>query len=178
MIEPKQIIAGFPYSWTKKLPLYKASAGWTLAYSITSPNAQYDVTAVGNGDDFDVAILKTESEKFEAGLFTLIGFVDDGTDGPIRVFSNDLVIVPDPRKPGDFRSYAQKALEAIKATLLKSATKDQQSLTVDGQSLQRRTMAELLTLRDRWEREVRKEKRLADLAAGIGKPGRVQTRFK
>jgi hypothetical protein len=177
MIEPKQIIAGLSYSWTKKLPLYKASDGWTLAYTIVSQNAQYDLTVVASGDDFDVTILKADSAKFEAGSFKLIGYVDDGTDR-IQVFCNDLVIVPDFTKAGDFRSYAAQTLEAIEAMLLKSASKDQQSITVDGQSLARRTVADLLTLRDRFQREVRLEKKAADIAAGIGKPGRVQLRFK
>lgn len=177
MKEPKQITAGLSYSWTKKLPLYLASAGWTLGYSIVSQNAQYDVTVVANGDDFDVSILKADSAKFEAGMFKLIGYVDDGTDR-IQVFCNDLVIVPDFTKASDRRSYAAKTLEAIEAMLLKSASKDQQAVMVDGQSLTRRTVADLLTLRDRFQREVRAEKRAADIAAGIGKPGRVQLRFK
>lgn len=177
MIEPKQITAGLSYSWTKKLPLYKASAGWTLAYSIVSQNAQYDVTVVANGDDFDVTILKADSAKFEAGLFKLIGYVDDGTDR-FQVFCNDLVIVPDFTKPADFRSYAAQTLEAIEAMLGKSASKDQQSFMVDGQSLARRTVDDLFKLRDRFQREVRIEKREADRLAGIGKPGRVQLRFK
>jgi hypothetical protein len=177
MVEPKQITAGLSYAWTKSLPKYKASAGWTLAYSITSINAQYDVTVVANGDDFDASILKADSEKFEAGGYKLIGYVDDGTDR-FQVFCNDLTVFPDFTGAADLRSFAESTLEAIEAMIAGSAGKDQQSVTVDGQTLVRRTVADLIVLRDRFQREVRAEKRAADLASGIGKPGRVQVRFK
>ena len=66
----------------------------------------------------------------------------------------------------------------LRAMIGESASKDQQMLMVDGQSLQRRTVADLLVLLDRFESDVRREKRAADIAAGVGRKNNVQLRFQ
>ena len=177
--EPKQIIAGMSYAWTKSFALYPASS-WSLTYSIVSQNAVYEIEAVANVDDFDIEILASDSIDYAAGgFYTLFGYVDDGSGTKIPVFKNALTIFPDPTKAADMRSYAVTTLEAIEAMIAKSAGKDQQSVMVDGQTLQRRTVADLLMLRDRFQREVASEKRAADIASGLTDgPGRLQLRFK
>ena len=176
MAEPRKITAGLSYSWDKTLSDYPATA-WTLAYSLVNNANQYDVTASADGDDYAAAITKAASAAFEPGAYRLIGYVDDGTDRT-QVYIGDLIVEPDFTKVSDRRSYAEKTLEAIEAVVAHAATKDQESITVDGQTLVRRKPADLIMLRDRFKREVAAEKRAADFAAGIGGTGRVQLRFK
>lgn len=178
MPEPKKITAGLTYKWTRTLSDYPASDNWALKYSIVNVGAQYDVAAVADGDAFDVTIAKAASAKYAAGAYKLIGYVDDGTERH-QIYCADLIVSPDfTAGVADLRSYAQKTLEAIEALLANAATKDQSSVMVDGQTLTRRTYAELLTLRDRFRREVASEERAAKAANGIGRPGRVQLRFR
>ena len=176
MAEPRKITAGLSYSWDKSLTDYPATA-WTLAYSIVNNAEQYDVTASADGDGYDVAITKAATAVYEPGAYRLIGYVDDGTDRK-QVYIGDLIVEPDFTNVSDRRSYAEKTLEAIEALIANAASKDQESVTVDGQTLVRRKPVDLIMLRDRFKREVAAEKRAADMAAGIGGTGRVQLRFK
>lgn len=177
MPEPTKITAGLSYSWTKSLSSYLASAGWSLAYSIVNGSSQYTVEATADGDDFAVEITRADSVKYAEGLYRLIGYVDDGT-ARHQVYCSDLVVNPDFTKVAELRSYAEKTLEAIEALLANAATKDQASVMVDGQTLARRSYADLIMLRDRLRREVAAERRAAKAASGIGHSGRVRLRFR
>lgn len=176
MPEPTVISAGLSYSWSKSLTDYPAST-WTLAYSLVNHQHQYDISAAANGDDYAVSITKTESAIFEPGRYHLIGFVDDGTDR-VQIYAGEVYVYPDYTEVADLRTWAEKTLDAVEAVIANTATKDQQSVMVDGQTLIRRSMADLIMLRDRMRREVAAEKRAADVAAGLGHSGRVQLRFK
>ena len=174
--EPTTISAGLSYTWTKSLSDYPATA-WTLSYSIVNSVNQYDVTSAASSDDHVVSILKAASAVYDVGAYRLIGYVDDGTDR-VQVYAGDLVVQPDFTSVAEMRSYAEQTLAAIEALIAKAATKDQQSIMVDGQTLTRRSYAELLVLRDRFKREVKKERRAQQIADGLGGNGRVQLRFK
>jgi len=178
MAEPKKITAGNSYAWSRSFALYPASGGWSLNYAITSANGHYVAAAVPNGDAFDVTIAPADSAKFEPGAYKLIGYVQKAASDRIVIYAHDLSVSPDFTKAGDFRSAAEKNLVAINAVIANAATKDQASVMVDGQTLTRRSYAELIVLRDLFEREVRREQRAADVASGIDvAPGRVQLRF-
>lgn len=176
MPEPTTITAGLSYAWSKSFSDYPAGSGWTLAYSIVNNKDQFDVSSSANGDDFDVAIPTSESADYVPGLYRLIGYVDDGTDRK-QVYCGDLIIQPDFTEVADMRSYAERVLGAIESVIEGSATKDQQSVMVDGQTLIRRTPTDLIMLRDRFRREVESERRAANMANGET-VGRVQLRFQ
>lgn len=177
MREPTVINAGFSYTWTKSLSDYPASASWALSYSLVNSVNQYEIASTASGDDHVVSIIKTASAEYAVGSYRLVGYVDDGTDR-VQVYSGDVVVQPDLTKVADLRSYAESTLDSIEAMIAKSASRDQQSVMVDGQTLVRRTFTELIVMRDRFKREVAAERRAAEVAAGIGGNGRVQLRFK
>lgn len=177
MTEPKTIHAGSSYSWSKSLSDYPASDGWTLKYSIVNCDNQFDVTAVANGDDYDVTIATTDSAEYVEGAYKFVGYVEKAGER-VQVYGADLVIRPDFTNAADMRSYAERVLEAVEAVIEGTASKDQQSVMIDGQTLVRRPVADLITLRDRFKREVESERRAQDAASGVGGSGRVQLRFK
>lgn len=174
--EPQSISVGFSYSWRRSLADYPAST-WTLKYSIVNASDRFEITATADGDDHVVAIAATASADYKAGQFKLVGYVEQGSDKHI-VYSADLEICPDPLKVSDQRTYAERVLEACELMIEGSASKDQQSLMVDGQTLVRRTVEDLIKLRDRFKREVAKERREAEVASGIRRKSRVQVRLR
>lgn len=76
----------------------------------------------------------------------------------------------------DVTTHATKVLAAIEAVIEGRATVDQQSYTIEGRTLQRTPMQDLLLLRDRYKREVAQEQ--GELAAAEGRPTRSVIRTK
>ena len=181
MSEPTDvIIAGESYAWTRKFSLYPATA-WTLTYQLVGLGHNTEITSTPNGDSFDVVLTRTQTEALTAGKgYRLIGRVDNVVDPEQRkiVYSQTIEVAPDVTKVVDLRTYAQRTLAAIEAVIEKTASKDQQTITVDGQTLVRRSPDQLLKLRDRFQREVRDEERDEAIASGKCEPGRVQMRFR
>ena len=62
-------------------------------------------------------------------------------------------------------SFASEMLEKVEAMLIGKADKDVQSYTHNGRSLNKFTIAELMTLRDQLKSEIKKEKLEKELAS-------------
>jgi len=177
MSEPKRITAGNSYSWEKSLADFPPADGWTLHYSLVNAVNKYQFDAADDGQTYSIAIGVDVSKDFVAGEYKLIGYVAKAGERK-TVFSERLIVRPDFSDLADFRSYAEKVLEAINATIAKTATKDQQSITVDGQTLARRSIADLLLLKRHFAREVARERQAAKIKKAGGLAGRVSTRLK
>jgi hypothetical protein len=177
-MEPKKIVAGNSYKWTRSFTDYLPSAGWTVRYQLIGLGQNYTFDATVNGETFEVVVPASVTAEIAAGgSYRLVGLrIHAANDERGTFYSFPTPVIADPAKIGDVRSYAERVLAAIEAMIEKSASKDQQAIIVDGQSLQRRTATDLLMLRDRFRREVQDERRKEELAAGIGSTGRVQLR--
>ena len=176
MSEPKKITAGNSYDWVVDFGDYSPVDGWSLHYSIVNNANIFNVDATDDGTVYQVSIPTAESALYPEGEYKLIGYVSSASER-VTLYSDRLIVQPDFTKISDFRSYSEKVLDAINATIAKAATKDQQSVTVDGQTLARRTYADLLVLRDRFKTAVAAERR-ADKIKKSGKiAGHVSVRF-
>ena len=74
-------------------------------------------------------------------------------------------------------THATRVLAAIEAVLERRATKDQESYTIDGRSLSRTPISELLLLRNLYRREVQLEAQAENVAAGKANGRMILTRF-
>lgn len=175
MSEIKKIHAGDSASWSKTLGEYTDADGWSARYSIVNQCGAHSVAGVADGDDFDFTVAANVSADWKPGEYRMIGYVTKGTER-IRFYNGYLTVLADFTEAADFRSYAEQVLEAVEAVIAKTASTTQQQVTVDGQTLIRRSTADLLVLRDRMKREVRSEK-AAEKAKRLGRfPGRVLVR--
>ena len=75
-------------------------------------------------------------------------------------------------------SHAEKVLAAIEAALERCASTDQMNYSIEGLSLARTPIADLLTLRDRYKAEVVREKQAAAFKEVPGRGRQVFTRFR
>ncbi len=176
MAEPRKITAGNSYSWTVSSSDYPASDGWVVSYSLSNTNEQFDITSVANGDDHDATILSASSQKYVAGVYDLVGFAV--LSGERKIFySQPCEIKPDPASMNDHRSYAKRIVDAIEATIEGKASADAQSLAINGKTLTRYPIADLLVFRDRFKREVATEDAARKLAGSNNSGGIVRVRF-
>jgi hypothetical protein len=176
MTEPSEIIQGNSYEWERNLPEYPASA-WTLKYTISNADSAVTFTASPSGDAFAMSLSTADTSALSPGRYTLSAYVEQ-TGKRVLVDQRDLEVKPDLSAAADRRSYAQRALEAIEATILGAASNSQQQVEIDGRSISRYTPEQLIVLRDRLKREVEAEKAAARASRGGYIPGRVLVRFR
>lgn len=172
--EPTQLRAGDTWKWRREdLTDYPAPT-WTLRYEIKNATAAFQIAATADGAHHAVTVAKATTATYAPGAYQWVAFVDDGTErytigsGHLEVLRNF-----DDDTAFDVRSHAAKVLDAIEAVIEGRASLDQQSYTINGRSLVRTPIAELLVLRDRYRAEVARE----SAAAGLGERRRTYVRF-
>lgn len=175
------LTAGDTLDFTTSVPDYPASAGWTLKYRLAprSAGTAIDLTAAANGDDFDVTATSTTTASWATGWYTWTAFVEKAGERytvgrgqlEIRAASSTLAAAT------DGRGHARKVLDAIEAVLENRATLDQESYAINGRSLKRMPIEELLKLRQVYRAEVLGEEAAERLDAGLGMARKVQVRL-
>lgn len=141
------------------MPDYPAPE-WSLTAILRGPSA-VDVVSIASGSSHILAIPATQTSELEAGEYAVALRVTDGTD-VFEIERGSVVVEADivSLEAGhDARSQAKRSLENINAVLEARASIDQQSYTINGRSLQRTSIAELLQLKKHFEKAVASEGR-------------------
>lgn len=156
-------------------------ATWTLTYRIVgNADATASVDATNSGGNYLTTFTKAETSKLVAGDYELIGTITDGTER-FTVYTGKIKVIGDFTAADgatDTRSHARKTLEAVKAVLEDRATRDQESYTINGRSLNRTPLADLVMLRNDYQALVNREEQAARLAKGLGHKGNIFVRFR
>lgn len=177
--EPTGLIAGDTAKWLKTLADYPASAGWVLTYTLISAASKIIITAIADGDNYLVNVAPSVTIAYMAGDYdyraqvTKAGEAYTVTSGRITVQPSFGVATL------DSRTQARKILEAVESRLLGTATSGVLEYEIAGRRLKHYSLAELLTLRDRFRAEVNREDAATQMANGIsgGIKGRTYVRF-
>lgn len=175
--EPASIVAGDTAKWKKSLSDYPAGT-WTLHYSLINSSNKYSIVATADGTDHSVTIPAATSAGYAAGVYRVFGYVTNGTERA-TVYEADIEIKPDlaTLTTFDSRTHVKKTLDAIEAVIEKRATSDQQKYTIQGRSLERTPMPDLIALRDKYQALYLSEKKADDLKKGIGGKNNIYVRI-
>lgn len=178
---PARFAAGDTLRWRFASADYPASAGWSLAYRLVGAGVALTIPATADGDGFIAEATAANTGALaitSPGLpCTLYGYASKGAERFV-MFQAPCMVLPNPASvTGDQRAHAAKTLAAIEALIEGRATKDQQSYRIGDRELSRIPIPELLTLRDYYKQEARREADAAALASGISRPRLVLTRF-
>ncbi len=173
---PRTFTAGDVLSWAFSLPEYSADDGWSAEVRIAGPANNLVVPTVGTGTEYTAEITQAVTDQLNAERAEVFVIVTDGSQ-KITCYRQAITVRPDPRGDSyDPRTHEAKTLDAIQALLEKKATKDQQTLTHDGQSLARYTFDQLISLEKLYRRRVAKQRRLeGDRARGRSR--KIKMRF-
>lgn len=170
--EPLQARSGTTWAWTKSLTDYPASA-WTLTYYFKQEGASgsyFSAVASASGADYAVTVAAATTAGYAAGTWTWVAQVAGGSSEVYEVDRGSLEILPKYTASAalDDRSHARICLDAIEAVLQNRATQDQQEYAIEGRSLKRTPIADLLRLRDYYLAEVFSEKNAERRRNGYG----------
>lgn len=173
--EPASLRAGDTAQWTKSLPDFPASEGWTLSYDLVSATVHYTFNASASGDNYSVTVTAATTSGWTAGEYQWAAKVSKA--GEVHeVASGAIVIKPSFGAAVDARSHARKTLDAIEAWI-ENRDIGVAEYEVNGRRLKAIPIEQLLVLRDRYRREVRAEDDAARAAAGLPSRNKLLVRF-
>jgi hypothetical protein len=135
---PAELQIGDTWQWTETLAQYPASSGWVLSFSLyryEQPVIQINATASGDGFSLSVPAATTAGKV--AGEWQWTANVAKGADR-FTVETGTVCLKPDLAAAGpttDLRTENEKILEALVATQQRRATKEQESMQINGRAI-------------------------------------------
>lgn len=152
------IYAGATLDLTVTLTAYPAP-DWSLRLHLRGPH-QIDLISTADGPGHRLAASAAVTSGWDAGAYWYSLRAQNGADVQI-VEEGQIAIRPDIASivgQHDGRSHAERVLAAIEAVIENRATVDQQAYEINGRSLTRTPIADLLKLRATYRDEVRRER--------------------
>ena len=169
---PPRFVTGDSLSNTLSLPGYPASAGWVLHYRLVPRDHGGDAltfNSTASGDDHVIAVPAATTAAWAAGAYAWASWVVNGAQS-FSLEQGTTQLLPNPRTtsagPLDLRTPAQIALDNVRLTIQGKATADVLKYEINGRSLERYPMRELIALETHLQTQVNRESRAAALAAG------------
>lgn len=174
--EPALINAGDTAKWLKALTDYPASSGWVLSYTLVNAAQRYIFSAATSGDEFLVTVAAATTAAWVAATYDYRATATKSGE-VYTVATGRITIAPAFGAAVDARSQARRTLEAIESTLEGRASSATAEYEIAGRKMKYIPVPELLQLRDRYRRDVSAEDTAAQIAKGLGNPGRIYVRF-
>lgn len=160
--EPNTITAGDTAKWKRCLVDYSAADGWVLSYSFRKEGdgQLINFSATASGPDHLVNVLTATTLTWAAGDYNGQAYVSKSGER-FRVWQGRITILPDfTTQEVDTRSQAKIILDYLDEVFEKVSRKQTINATVEGVSLQLRSMDELIKARNYWGTIYAKEQRI------------------
>ena len=178
--EPTEINPGDSLKWNRQdLSTNYPAPTWTLTYYFRGPDGKFDIIATPASTFFSVSVAPATTTTYKPGDYVWTAKVSDGTD-TYTVDSGICIVNVDlsTKSAGyDPRSHVKKTLDALEATILKKASKDQLKTEIDGIAIQRLSPEELRAWRKEYRMEYQKELNAEKIKNGKATGRRVLVKF-
>ena len=160
---------------------YTPADGWamTLRLAPRSSGTPIDISTTASDDNqgFAVEVSSATTANWAAGNYSAFALVTlSGERKTVHIGEVEILADPATATAFDVRTHARKVLEAIEAVLENRATTDQQSMTINGRSLERIPVQELIKMRQVYQSEAAREESAARLASGLAPKNRIFVR--
>jgi hypothetical protein len=158
---PSRLISGDTWEWEIADPADYPSAVHVLTYAL-APELGGAVVELEAEAPSPIAVAfrlaAADTADLAAGRWrwSLVA-TDPAIETRATIASGTFEVLPDPLAAGDTRSPARRVLDAIEATIAGKVTKDAQTYVIEGRSISRIPLPELLAARDRYAAIVRRE---------------------
>lgn len=152
---PAKFTSGETVKYTVTHPDYPASSGWTLTLYLAGIDTPTPIAGNASGDSFAITISSAASAAIAAGVYqyeeraTKSSETYIAASGKVTVLANIAAAAA-----GDFREFAETALEIVEAAIAGRLTSDMQSFTIAGRAVTKIPIAELLDIRAKLQAEI------------------------
>jgi len=180
--EPSEFVAGDRIAWKKSnLGIDYAPATYSLSYSARLENnadTEITITANESGSDYIVEIAAAVTKLYRSGTYHWQAYITRSSDNErVTVDSGTFKVLPDRANSNlDPRNHIRIVLDNIEAVIQNRATKDQESYSIQGRSLARTPIADLIALRSQYKAELVREERAERIKNGLGHSGIIKVR--
>ena len=181
--EPSEIVAGDRLIFRRtNLNTDYSNASYTLKYSARlegTGSTEIEITASASGDDYLVEVASAVTAGYTAGRYIWQGYITRNSDaqritiegGSWEVIANRDSATTDPR------SHPRIMVEKIEAILEGRADADVSSYSINGRSLTKIPIPELMEFRRSYKTEYLRELRIERRQKGIGTGSTVKVGF-
>lgn len=163
----KDIQAGDTFRYSLINSKYPTSDGWIFNLSLRG-KAQIDIIGTYDAAKTEINFNQSSavSSLWTPGHYAFFVYAKKDDEREL-IESGEVNILPDYSGKINVLSWAEKALEAVEATIQNRATSDQLSYTIAGRSLSKIPIPDLLSLRSTLKAQIRSEKIANNLAEGL-----------
>jgi hypothetical protein len=169
---PSEVIAGDTWQWTRELAAYPAGT-WTGTVYFENKDGAFSVAGSASGTTHSFSIAAATTATYMPGRYAWKLRVTDGiTVATVESGSVEVLLNPATAGRRDTRSWARRTLEAVEAFLEGNASTAQASMTLQGRSIARWSLAELTQWREKLRAEVKVEEQ--GERAGLGRNIKVR----
>ncbi len=179
--EPLKLRIGETWKWRREdLSADYPAPTWTLKYRFKNATHGFEIVATADGVNFAVSVAMGTTASYTTGRYSWVAYAETASER-YQVDTGTLEVLPSfaasPTSTLDGRTHARKALEAIEAVIEGRATLDQEEYQLQGRSLKRTPLPELIKFRDLYRSEVKAEEAAERIQNGMGGRGRLSVRF-
>lgn len=171
--EPKTLRIGSFWTWRRPdISAAYSTDLYTLKYRLTNldDSSTKEITATEDATGYLIEVDNATTATYTAGNYVWVPIIVRDSDSvEVTLDSGDVMIeTSDPSQ-----TFSYRVLVAIRATLEKTASKEQQQYSIAGRQLIRRSTSELLALEQEFQRRVEKERNSRQRKLGRGGKKRV-----
>lgn len=179
-VVPESFVLGDTLKFKQYFSEYPPADSWVLSYALVKDGNRITFSSTDNGDGYHlVNVDETATAGYTVGVYRYQARVSNGTDvftvdtGTIEL-KTDFAIAS---VGYDDRSHAKKTLDALEATILGKASKDQLSYSIANRSISLMSPDELIRWRNEYRAEYRIELQAEDATSGKATGNKILSRF-
>lgn len=164
---PEKLVAGDTWRWLRSFSDYPAPT-WVVTYYFENSLKAFSQAASASGADHSVTITAAASAGITAGRYRWFARAVAGAIAEtIPKEEGWLEVEPNIGAAGtrDLRSVSRRTLDALDATLEGRATSDQLAMSINGRSISRTPLEELL----KWQAQLRSKVQGEEGRSGSGR---------
>lgn len=180
LIEPDTITAGDTVTFERAYVDYSAGDGWVLTYVFVHQptGVAQSFSSTADGDMFLITVPAATTASWPAGDYSGQGYVTLAGQR-FTVWTGRIKVKPNfaGGPVGDTRTAARMILDNVESVLAKRATQEVLEFTVEGTTLRKASVNDLLKLRDRYRVIVSNEEAEERARAGKATGRRILTSF-
>lgn len=181
--EPESFIAGDRVAWKRTdLGIDYPIASYGLTYSArldSDAKIKINITATESATDYIVEVPQATTAAWTPGIYRWQAYITRTSDservtvdsGTFRVIANRVL------STADTRSTAKIIVDAIEAVIQRRATVDQEQYTINGRSLVRTSIPDLIVLRDKYMSILNGEINAERIRNGLKSKNHIAVRF-
>ncbi|WP_342269461.1 hypothetical protein [Rickettsia endosymbiont of Orchestes rusci] len=177
-IEPTSFTVGETVQWQKEIVNYPPKDGWQLIYCFRNFEYRFEVKAEAREVHYIIRLTSEETSKYKPAIYWWQAKIIK-EDEQHFIDSGEITVKPNLAllDSYDGRSHVKQVLDALEATILGKASRDQLSYSISGRSLSRLSPTELLKWRDIYKAEYARNLQEEQLSKGFGSSNLIKVKF-